>query len=222
MSRHISEQFDAELAAVRDSLMRMGGLVEQQVNRACEALVTHDRSLAERVRTNEQQVNQLEVELDDQCVTIIARRQPTARDLREMISIVKTITDLERIGDEAERIAKMAIQVADQEIPSHQYGDFRAIHANIERMLNGALDAFARFDDTKAMEVIAADEAVDLGYKALIREQISEMRSNPATVEHNMNLAWAARALERIGDHAKNIGEYVVYQVKGQDVRHQP
>lgn len=221
MSRHISEQYDAELAAARDALMAMGGMVEQQINSACQALVTHDHKLAEDVRAQEARVNQLEVELDDQCISIIARRQPTAGDLRELMSMIKAITDLERMGDEADRIAKMALALSDLEIPQNQYIDFRSIHSDIVKMVTGALDAFARLDPELAVRIIAADEQVDDAYSALVRKQLLDMRQNPDDVMHSMNVVWAARALERIGDHAKNIGEYVVYQVRGEDVRHQ-
>lgn len=220
MSKHISEKYDEELAAVQEALMEMGGLVEQQLNDACEALITHDRELANKVRGVETRVNQLEVDLDDQCVSIIALRQPTARDLRVMMSIMKAVTDLERIGDEADRIAKMALGVADLPIPNNQYADFRTIHADIVPMLTGALDAFARRDTELAVKIIADDEKVDEGYAALVRKNLTDMREHPEEVEHAMNLVWAARALERIGDHAKNICEYVVYQVEGEDVRH--
>jgi len=222
MSRHISEKYDEELAAVQESLMEMGGLVEQQLNDACRALITHNRDLANSVREVETRVNQLEVDLDDQCVSIIALRQPTARDLRVMMSIMKAVTDLERIGDEADRIAKMALHVADLAIPDNQYADFHNIQTDLTPMLSGALDAFARRDTKLALSVIDDDEKVDEGYAALVRKNITEMRQHPEDVEHAMNLIWAARALERIGDHAKNICEYVVYQVKGEDVRHRP
>ncbi len=222
MSRHISEKYDEELAAVQESLMEMGGLVEQQLKDGCRALITHNRELANTVRDVEQRVNQLEVDLDDQCVSIIALRQPTARDLRVMMSIMKAVTDLERIGDEADRIAKMALHVADLPIPDNQYADFHSIQTDLTPMLSGALDAFARRDTKLALSVIEDDEKVDEGYAALVRKNITEMRENPEDVEHAMNLIWAARALERIGDHAKNICEYVVYQVKGEDVRHRP
>jgi len=212
MSKHISEKYDEELAAVQEALMEMGGLVEQQLNDACEGLITHDRHLSNKVREVEKRVNQLEVDLDDQCVSIIALRQPAARDLRVITSIMKAVTDLERIGDEADRIAKMALGVADLPIPAN--------HTDIVPMLTGALDAFARRDTTLAVKVIADDEKVDEGYAALVRKNMTEMRKNPEDVEHAMNLMWAARALERIGDHAKNICEYVVYQVEGEDVRH--
>lgn len=220
MSRHISEKYEEELASVKEMLMEMGGLVEQQLNNACEALITHDRQIANAVREAEKRVNRLEVELDDQCVSIIALRQPAARDLRVMMSITKAVTDLERIGDEADRIAKMAIKMADRPIPADQYADFRALHQRLLPMLTGALDAFARRDTALALKVIAKDSKIDEGYEALLSKTVANMQNEPEGVEHAMSLIWAARALERIGDHAKNIGEYVVYQVEGTDVRH--
>jgi phosphate transport system protein len=165
-------------------------------------------------------LNQFEVELDDHCVSIIAKRQPTAGDLRQVVSVMKVITDLERIGDEADRIAKMALALVDTEKPQDQYADFRVIHGDVVRMLNRALDAFARQDVEIALRVIKSDEDIDRAYNELVRRCTEDMRDKPSEVEHSVSVMWAARALERIGDHAKNIGEYVIYQVKGQDVRH--
>lgn len=220
MTRHISEQYDIELSKIKELLMEMGGLVERQVNNACTSLVTHDVAMAEDVRDVESRLNQFEVELDDQCVSIIAKRQPTASDLRIVTSVMKAITDLERIGDEADRIAKMALGLVKTEIPTDQYADFREMYEQVGKMLSRSLDAFARLDVESALRVIEADEEIDRRYDALVREYIEEMRDKPAEIVQSMNVIWAARALERIGDHAKNIGEYVIYQVKGLDVRH--
>ena len=220
MPRHISEQYDIELTNLRELLMAMGGLVEQQVNNACTALVTHDLRLAEEVRKTEAQLNQMELDLDDECVGIIAKRQPTAGDLRAVVSVMKLITDLERIGDEADRIAKIALVLAEYEIPADGYGDFRQMHQDVMSTLNRALDGFARLDVEAAIRVIEDDEDIDRAYNSLVRKRIQLIQSQPEEAEHLVNLMWAARALERIGDHAKNIGEYVIYQVKGQDVRH--
>ncbi|MEM7219821.1 MAG: phosphate signaling complex protein PhoU [Pseudomonadota bacterium] len=220
MNRHISEQFDAELNAAHQALMGMGGLVERQLDNACTALVTHDRDLALSVREQESRVNQFELELDDQCTTIIARRQPTASDLRVILGMLKSVTDLERIGDEANRIAKMALKIADLGTPADRYAEFRDLHHEIKSMLAESLDAFARQDAELAVRVIESDEAVDAHYGALVAHHTEHMRSNPQTLEHPLNVIWAARALERAGDHAKNICESVVYQVEGRDVRH--
>ena len=222
MAKHISEQYDLELAQVRERLMEMGGIVESQVNNSCTALVTHDLDMAEEVRDVEANLNQLEVELDDLCVSIIAKRQPTARDLRTVVSVMKVITDLERIGDEADRIARMALDLANSEIPTDHYADFRSLHTNAVKMLKRALDAFARLDIEMALRVIEDDELIDNGYDRILRLCSEQMQSNPTEVERLLRLMWSARAVERIGDHAKNIGEYVIYLVKGRDVRHTP
>ncbi len=220
MDKHISEQYDLELARLREMLMEMGGLVEQQVTNAGTSFVSHDIRLAAEVRELEARLNQMEVDLDDECVGVIAKRQPTARDLRAVVSVMKLITDLERIGDEADRIAKMSADVAAYEIPQDQYADFRQMHEAVLSMLSRALDSFARLDVEVAIRVITDDEAIDRAYNTLVRKCIQVMQTDPADAEHMVNLMWAARALERIGDHAKNISEYVIYQVKGQDVRH--
>ena len=217
---HISEQFDAELDAARNLLMEMGGLVEQQVHDAAQALINQDDELAGRVRENDARINQFEIDIDEQCIHIIARRQPAASDLRLLISVMKASTDLERIGDEAGRIAKMARALSDMEYPADQYSDFRQLSAKAEDILASSLDAFARLDADGAIAAIAADEQIDQGYNAIVRDRGSNMRQDASGIDRAMNVIWAARALERIGDHAKNISEYVVYLVKGQDVRH--
>ena len=220
MTRHISEQYDAELSQIKEMLMEMGGLVEQQVTHACQAFINHDANLAQEVCDTEARLNQLEVELDDHCVSIIAKRQPTAGDLRNVVSVMKAIADLERIGDEADRIARMALKISDTTIPQDHYADFRSIHQQASRVLHWSLDAFARRDVEGALRVIHADEEIDQAYNALVRKCIRDMQDKPEGVEDSVSMMWAARALERIGDHAKNLGEYVIYQVKGLDVRH--
>lgn len=217
---HISEQYDAELDAARNLLMEMGGLVEQQLHDAAKALIDQDEELAAKVRANDARVNQIELDLDEQCTHIIARRQPTARDLRTLIAVMKASTDLERIGDEACRIARMAQAMAGMEYPADQYADFRTLVGLTEQMVATSLDAFARLDADGALQCIQSDEAIDQAYAALLRERGSAMREDTAGIDRAMNVIWAARALERIGDHAKNISEYVVYLVKGKDVRH--
>jgi len=220
MSAHISEQFDIELAQVRDHFMKMGGLVEALVRDAATALVNHDAELARQVRERDAEVNRLEIEIDELCVHTIARRQPAASDLRTVISIMKASTDLERIGDEACRIAKMTQSLAQLEYPSDQYRDFREMAALTEAMVAASLDAFARQDADGALAVIASDEAINNCYNAIVQDRGTSMRADSSGVDRGMNVIWAARALERIGDHAKNISEYLVFQVKGEDVRH--
>ncbi len=220
MSKHISEQYDVELHEIKARIMEMGGLVEQQVEYGCQALVTHDITLAQQVCDDDQKINQLEVELDEQCVQIIAKRQPTAGDLRTLISIMRAITDLERIGDEADRIAKMAKGMAKESVPEDQYRDFRNLTEKVRKQLRQALDAFARLDAESAVEVIRGDEEIDQDYRQMVKDLLNTMAADTATINRSMNTIWAARALERIGDHAKNLGEYVVYRVRGEDVRH--
>ncbi|MEQ8483590.1 MAG: phosphate signaling complex protein PhoU [Pseudomonadales bacterium] len=217
---HISEQFDAELDAVRGLLMEMGGLVEQQLHDAAQALISQDDELAGKVRSSDARVNQLEIDIDEQCIHIIARRQPAASDLRTLITVMKASTDLERIGDEAGRVAKMAQAVSGMEYPADQYNDFRHIASLTEEILTRSLDAFARLDVDGALQVIESDEAIDQAYNAIVRERGTTMRKDASGIDRAMNVIWAARALERIGDHAKNLSEYVVFLVKGKDVRH--
>lgn len=217
---HISEQYDTELEQARNLLMEMGGIVEQQVRNACQALTTHDAELAQAVRDGDDRVNQLEVDLDELCVQIIALRQPAATDLRALISIMKASTDLERIGDEAERIAKMAAAVSHLEYPADQYNDIRNLGTDAATILAGALDVFARVDADQALVIIKSDAKIDDGYDAVVRQRGKEMSEQPEQIERALNVIWAARALERIGDHAKNISEYVVFLARGEDVRH--
>lgn len=220
MNRHISEQYDTELADIKARLMEMGGLVEQQLERGARALINHDVELAESMNSTEHQINKLEVDLDEQCVQVIARRQPTAGDLRTLICVMRAITDLERIGDESHRIARMARGMAREELPDDQYGAFRELNSLVAQQLASALDAFARLDEKLANEVIQGDEVIDNLYRNIISNLKISMADNPNHINRSMNVIWAARALERIGDHAKNLGEYVMYRVKGEDVRH--
>ncbi len=222
MSRHISEQFDAELETVRRQFMEMGGLVEQQLRDAMQALVTHDSALGDRVRKRDHEVNRYEVSLDEQCIHTIARRQPAAGDLRLLVTIMKASTDLERIGDEADRIARMAIGASGHELPRSRYEEVRRIYELVSKTVSSALDAVARLDTQAALDQIAADKAVDDAYHDALANLSKQMTQHPETVPQTLAAIWAARALERIGDHAKNIAEYVLYLVKGKDIRHLP
>ncbi|MGD8416922.1 MAG: phosphate signaling complex protein PhoU [Pseudomonadales bacterium] len=220
MSRHISEQYDAELDSVRSLLLEMGALVEQQLQKACQSLYSHDPELSDQVRVGDARVNEMEVDIDDLVVHIIARRQPAATDLRTLISILNASTDLERIGDESERIAKMAKRIANMDLPADRYGSVRHMAGKVQVMLADALDAFARRNPEKAIQVIESDEAVDQAYNEIVRDVGQEMKTKPDEIERLLTVLWAARALERCGDHAKNLSEYIVYLVKGQDVRY--
>ena len=220
ISHHWSRRFNAELEAVRSNVMAMGGMVEEQLRRAVEALEKGDSELGEEVVRDDHKVNRLEVSIDEECSRIIARRQPTASDLRLIMAIIKTITDLERIGDEAEKIGYLASRLASQERPIDGYRALRHIGELVGSMLHQSLDAFARLDPGLAMQVMREDKAVDEEYEALSRQAITLMMEDPRSIRRVLDMLWVARALERIGDHAKNICEYVVYMVHGKDIRH--
>ena len=219
--QHISQKFDEEMQNLRHQVLKMGGLVEQQINGAVLALLTTNAPGAEKIILNDHKVNALEVRIDEACTRILARRQPAASDLRMVVAVIKTITDLERIGDEAEKIAKMALNLAEDDIGFHsRYAGMRHLADQVKRMVHDVLDAYARLDVDAAVKVVRDDIAADKEYQDLMRMLITYMMEDPRTISEVLDVIWAARALERIGDHAKNIGEYVIYLVKGRDIRH--
>ena len=220
MNRHISGQYDSELESVRLGFMDMGGRVERQVRTATRAFVSHDAEAAETVRAGEEEINQLERVLDDRCIHIIARRQPTASDLRLLITIMKGCIDLERMGDEAEKIARMATKVSHLPLPADQYANVQQMRASVIRMIANTLDAFARLDLDTARSVVSADAEVDRIFAEIDQSLSQGLHMQADSVMQSLNTIWTARALERIGDHAKNICEYTVYLIEGTDVRH--
>lgn len=217
---HISHQYNAELENLRNLVLAMGGLVEQQLVDAITALVEGDIALGELVMRSDYKVNSMEVAIDEECSQIVVRRQPAASDLRLVIAVIKTITDLERIGDEAEKIARMAMRLAEMERPKNRYQEIQTMGGYARSMVHDALDAFARMDPETALQVAKEDSQVNREYDAIMRQSITYMMEDPRTITRVLDVIWSARALERIGDHARNICEYVIYQVKGKDVRH--
>ena len=220
-SEHIYKQFDADMEAVRARVLEMGGLVEEQVGKAIEALIAGNVTLAEEVIANDHRVNALEVASDEACTHIIALRQPTAGDLRMILTIVKTITDLERIGDEAAKIARYAIKIFENDrITTPRYNEIKYMAGLTTKMLRESLDAFARLDASGAAGVARQDMEVDEEFQMIMRHLITYMMEDPRTITTFIDLLFVVKAIERIGDHAKNMSEYVVFMVKGKDVRH--
>ncbi len=223
--KHLSTQFDTELTAVSTRVLEMGGLVESQVSRSMTALAELDTRIASEVLQEEERVNRMEVEIDRELSAIIARRQPTARDLRLLIAISKTIANLERVGDEAARIARMVNRLmADgaqggKRLP---VSDLKFESELAIAQLRKALDAFARLDTARALEVLKQDDAIDQEFDGLMRKLITYMMEDPRTISSSIDLIFVAKAIERVGDHAKNLAESIIYIVKGADVRHTP
>ncbi len=220
LTDHISRRFNKDLEDLRNLVLSMGGLVEAQLSKAIDAVVSGDSELGLQVANDDYRVNDLEVSIDEECSRILATRAPAAGDLRLIVAIIKTITDLERVGDEAEKIGFLASRLAAMDRPTDSYRELKNLGNHVSHMLRDAMNAFARLDVDAAMNVIREDELVDHEYEAIQRQCITFMMEDPRSIKRVMNVTWAARSLERIGDHAKNICEYVVYMVQGRDVRH--
>lgn len=220
-TRHTLTQFDDELEAVRDQVMLMGGLVENQIRLAMEALAENDVTMMERVIDNDRLVNGMEVAIDEKCVQIIARRQPAANDLRLVMTVIKTITDIERIGDEAKKIARMGVQLSHREhFHTPRYTEIRHAAKLVLDMLHQALDAFARLDVSEVTQVIRKDELVDNEFRTILRYLVTLMMEDPRTISGALEMLFIAKSVERMGDHAQNMAEYTVYLVKGRNARH--
>ena len=219
-SSHISQRYDDELSGVKSQLFEMGGIVEKQVKDAIKSLLDVDSGIAEHVVRDDRRINDMEVAVDEDCALILARRQPAAGDLRLVLTIIKTTTDLERIGDEARKLANQAIMLAEEGPAPSGYVEVRHIGHSVSTMLSQALDSLVRQDVNLALEVAKKDKAVDLEYGTAVREMMTYMMEDPRSISRVMGIMWSLRALERIGDHARNIAEHVIYLVKGDDVRH--
>jgi phosphate transport system protein len=219
IGRHISGQFNEDLERIINHVMHMGGLVEKQLTDALTSVCDADEDLAKKVLNNDYQINNAEVQIDDECTRIIAKRQPAAGDLRLVMAIVKTITDLERIGDEAKKIANVTLESL-----SGKHKDLLSNLDNLGRhvltFLQATLDAFTRMDYEAAVKVHKSDDKVDREYEALMRQLMTYMMEDPRSIPQVMSVIWSARALERIGDRCQNMCEYIIYFVKGKDIRH--
>jgi len=217
---HISKRFNEDLEALRNNVLSMGGMVETQLSKAISAVVSGDSELGLKVAHDDYKVNRFEVTIDEECSRILATRAPAAGDLRLIVAIIKTITDLERIGDEAEKIGFLASRLAAMDRPADSYRELRNLGNHVLQMVRDAMDAFARLDVKSSYQVVHEDELVDEEYESIQRQCITFMMEDPRSIKRVMNVTWAARSLERIGDHAKNICEYIIYMVEGRDVRH--
>lgn len=220
LNQHISRQYNEELEGIRNKVLLMGGMVEHSLEQILEALRTRNRQLITSVEQAEDEVDQLELDIDQECIHILALRQPTASDLRLITSVSKSVSDLERAGDEIQRIATRLADLLEQDGQSNLLTSLEHLGRHVQRILHDALDAFARMDVAQAVAVAKEDFQVDKEYDSLIRQMMTFMMEDPRTIPRIIDLIWAARAMERIGDRARSVAHYVIYLVKGQDVRH--
>ena len=218
LNKHISGQFNTELEAVRNNVLAMGGLVEQQLADALVAIHDQDMELARRIVETDLKVNSMEISIDEECTRIIAKRQPTASDLRLILMISKAVTDLERMGDVADKLARMVINNTSRSHPP--LVSLESMGRQAIKMLHDALDAFARMDVEAAIQLYHDDDKIDRQYESIIRELMTYMMEDPRTIPQVLEVLWAARSLERIGDRCQHISDYIIYCVKGKDVRH--
>ncbi len=220
LSQHISRRYNEDLEKIRGRVLAMGGFVEDQLAKAVTALVEGDSRLGESVVQDDFQVNAMEVTIDEECSRILATRAPAASDLRLIVAIIKAITDLERMGDECEKIGLIAARLAVEERPANKYREVKHLGRLVQSIVHDTLDAFARLDPEAALRVARMDKAVDEEYEAIQRQSITFMMEDPRNISRALDVMWIVRALERIGDHAKNICEYVIFMVHGKDIRH--
>ena len=220
LKHHYSQQFNSELEDIRSRVLGMGGLVERQLELAITSLGDSESELAESVVHKDGDVNTCDMEIDERCTMILALRQPTASDLRLVLAVLKTTADLERIGDEAKRVAKMVLRASGSDQDSNLFAKIVHLGAQVQQMLHRALDAFARMDVEAAIEVVGEDHNIDSEYESVLHQSMAYMMDDPGSIPRVMDTVWAARALERIGDRCCNISEHVIYFVKGKDVRH--
>lgn len=218
--QHISGQFNAELDAMKNHLLEMGGLVEQQLSLALEAFLTRDSGQAQAVIAADATINAMELRIDEESSRILARRQPAASDLRLVLAVARSTTDLERIGDEATKIARQAIKLSELPPSPGNSIELREIGSHVAAMLRDVLDSFARLDVTRAIDVVVDDIGVDADYESAMQSLVELMTKEPSTIPAVLQEMWALRGLERVGDHATNVAEQVVYLVRGLDVRH--
>jgi phosphate transport system protein len=219
-NQHTSNKYNQELEDIRNALLKMGGMVEKQLKKAIQSLLTNDVSLARKVIKKDLGINAMEVKIDEECTQIIAKRQPAASDLRLIYAVIKCITDLERIGDEAEKIAKNAQFLIEASYSGDHYKSFESLGDLVMDNLSQALNALARLDTEEALIVAKKDEIVDFEFEKLNNDIILHMSKNPDELDKTVRLSWSAKALEKIGDHSTNICEYIIYLVKGKDIRH--
>lgn len=219
VNKHISGQFNTELESIRSNVLAMGGMVEQQLNDALEAIHSQDVELARQIVETDLKINGMEITIDEECTRIIAKRQPAASDLRLILMISKTVTDLERMGDVADKLARMVLKGA----PGRATPPLVSLDSMGRlaiKMLHDALDAFARMDVEAAVRLYHEDDKIDRQYESIIRELMTYMMEDPRTIPQVLDVLWCARSIERIGDRCQHISDYIIYCVKGKDVRH--
>ena len=220
-SEHIYKQYDADLQSIRAKVLEMGTIVEEQLSEAVQSLIEADTKLAENVIRRDEEVNDLEIDIDEDCSLLIGKRSPVAADLRNVLMMIKIISDLERIGDESTKIANATIRIIENDIMSKpQFKNIQSMLSSVQLMLRQALNSFARLDTTETIEVLEKDKEVDEEYRSHMRQLLTYMLEDPRTISMSLELMFVTKSLERIGDHAKNITQSVIYTVKGTDVRH--